>query len=160
YLVARPQRSSLVRFSRSVLQDAAADLVEFDTFEQGFEIALAKAFVALALDELEEDRPERVLGEDLQEQALAFGARTVHEDAALTQLLYGLAMAGQARVDEIEIRFDRILERNATRAQAINCVVEIVAPQRDVLDALAAIALQIFLDLIDLAGLAFAFIQR
>src|SRR5690606_2154280 len=54
------------------LQDAAADLVEFDRLEQGLEVALAEALVALALDELEEDRPDRVLAEDLQQKPLAF----------------------------------------------------------------------------------------
>src|SRR5262245_58553571 len=33
------------------LQHAALDLVEFDRFKQRFEIALAEAFIALALDE-------------------------------------------------------------------------------------------------------------
>jgi hypothetical protein len=50
---------------------AAPDLIELDRFEQGFEIALAEALIALALDDLEEDRPDHVLGEDLQQQALA-----------------------------------------------------------------------------------------
>ena len=39
-------------------QHAAADLVELDALEQGAEIALAEALVALALDELEEDRAD------------------------------------------------------------------------------------------------------
>src|SRR5690606_31047592 len=52
------------------LQDAAGHLVAFDGFEQRLEVAFAEAFVALALDDLEEDRPERVGGENLQQQAL------------------------------------------------------------------------------------------
>ena len=52
-----------------VLQHAAANLVGFDAFEQGAEIALAEALIALALDDLEEDRADGVLGEDLQQQA-------------------------------------------------------------------------------------------
>src|SRR5690606_36419395 len=38
------------------LQDAALHLVAFDGLEQGLEVAFAEAFVALALDDLEEDR--------------------------------------------------------------------------------------------------------
>ena len=41
--------------------------------EQRPEVAFAEALVALALDELEEDRPELGLREDLQQQS--FGAR-------------------------------------------------------------------------------------
>src|SRR5437773_967604 len=38
-----------------------------------------------ALDDFEEDRPDHVLGEDLQQQALPFGRCAVHQDAALLQ---------------------------------------------------------------------------
>ena len=41
----------------------------FDAFEQRLEIAFAEALIALALDDLEEDRADGVLGEDLQQQA-------------------------------------------------------------------------------------------
>jgi hypothetical protein len=51
-------------------QHAALHLVALDALEQRLEIAFAEAFVALALDDLEEDRAERVLGEDLQQLAL------------------------------------------------------------------------------------------
>jgi hypothetical protein len=43
--------------SGSGLEHAAAHLVELHGLEQGLEIALAKAAIALALDELEEDGP-------------------------------------------------------------------------------------------------------
>src|SRR6185295_9257202 len=62
------------------LQHAAFDLVEFDTLEQGFEIAFAEAFVAFALDEFEKNRADSVLAEDLQQQALAFAGRAVDQD--------------------------------------------------------------------------------
>ena len=62
-------------------QHAAADLVQFHALEQGLEVALAEALVALALDDLEKDRPEGVLGKDLQQQALALGRRAVEQDA-------------------------------------------------------------------------------
>src|SRR5690606_24202368 len=65
--------------------DAAADLVELDRFEQRLEIALAEALIALALDDLEEDRADHALGEDLQQQPLAGLGRAVDQDAALAQ---------------------------------------------------------------------------
>src|SRR3546814_18938714 len=51
-------------------EDAAADLVELDRFEQGLEIALAEALIALPLDDLEEDRADHVLGEYLEQQEI------------------------------------------------------------------------------------------
>jgi len=48
-------------------QHPAADLIFLDRLEQRAEIALAEALVALALDELEEDRPEHGAGEYLQQ---------------------------------------------------------------------------------------------
>ena len=51
-------------------QHAALHLVALDALEQRLEVAFAEAFVALALDDLEEDRADRVLGEDLQQLAL------------------------------------------------------------------------------------------
>ena len=67
-------------------QHAPANLVEFDALEQGLEVALAEALVALALDQLEEDRADLVLGEDLQQQALAFGGGAVDDTGLLLQI--------------------------------------------------------------------------
>ena len=39
-------------------QCAPPQLIEFDGFEQGFEIAFAKALVAFALNDFEEERPD------------------------------------------------------------------------------------------------------
>src|SRR6266852_1679378 len=47
-------------------EDAAADLVALDRFEERAEISFAKALIALALDDLEKDRADHRLGEDLQ----------------------------------------------------------------------------------------------
>src|SRR5688572_29835154 len=51
----------------SPLQHAPLDLIGLDRLEQGLEVAFAEAVVALALDELEEDRPDRRLAEPLQQ---------------------------------------------------------------------------------------------
>jgi len=48
-------------------QHAAADLVFLDRLEKRLEVPLPESVVALPLDELEEDRPNDGLGEDLQE---------------------------------------------------------------------------------------------
>ncbi len=57
------------RYERSLLgvyrDDAAPDLVELDRFVQRLKIAVSETLIALALDDLEEDRPKHVLGEDL-----------------------------------------------------------------------------------------------
>src|ERR1700744_1100903 len=47
-------------------EHAALHLFALDRFEQRLEIAFAEAEIALALDDLEEDRTEHVLREDLQ----------------------------------------------------------------------------------------------
>src|SRR5262245_23370596 len=81
----------------------STDLVEFDALKQGFEIALAEALVALALDDLEEDRPDHILGEDLKQQALAFGRCAIDQDAALFEFGGRLAMILHPLVDQLVI---------------------------------------------------------
>src|SRR3546814_7794264 len=50
------EREKGYREGAPALQHAALDLVALDALEQGLEVAFAEAFVALALDDLEEDR--------------------------------------------------------------------------------------------------------
>ena len=88
------------------LQHAAPDLVFLDRFEQRLEIAFAKTVVALALDELEEDRPDRIGREDLQQHlgvAAIDHALAVDQDAVTLQPRDVLAMPGQPRIDLLEI---------------------------------------------------------
>ena len=54
---ARDSPKSLLRRSPD---DTTLDLIGLDRLEESTEIALAEALVALALDEFEEDRPDRV----------------------------------------------------------------------------------------------------
>src|SRR6185312_1229315 len=79
------------------------DLVLLDRFEQGTEVAFAEALVALALDDLEEDRADDVLREDLQQHALALLRVAVDQDAPRTQLRERFAMPGHARRDTLVI---------------------------------------------------------
>src|SRR5574343_727008 len=82
-------RSGLARS----LEYAAPDLVQLDGLEQGLEVAVAKALVSLALDELEEDGAELVLAEDLKQQCVLLA---VDQDLAVTQCGERLAVAGDA----------------------------------------------------------------
>src|SRR3546814_13910473 len=74
------EREKGYREGAPALQHAALDLVALDALEQGLEVAFAEAFVALALDDLEEARAERVRGEDLQQLALV-GFREIGREA-------------------------------------------------------------------------------
>src|SRR5262245_59499789 len=79
------------------LDDSAFDLVPLERLEQRLEVSLAEAFVALPLDELEEDRAEQRLREDLQQQTLlSLVGRAVDEDAARLQVARVLAVSRQA----------------------------------------------------------------
>src|SRR5512140_1472082 len=107
----RRRRGQHQRLRRRIhLQYPTPDLVLLDRLEQGLEVALAKAVVALALDELEEDRADRIGREDLQQHlglAAVDNALTVDQDAILPQARDVLAMLGQARVDLLEIGLGR-----------------------------------------------------
>ena len=92
------------------LQHAPANLIFLDRFEQRLEIALAETVVALALDELEEDRPDRVRRENLQQHlgvAAVDDALAVDQDAVALQAGDVLAVLRQARVDLLEIGIRR-----------------------------------------------------
>src|SRR6202012_5389572 len=123
-------------------QYAPAHLVEFDAFEQRLEVALAEALVALALDQLEEDRADHVLGEDLQQQALAFGGRAVDEDLVGLQALDVLAVAGDPGVDALEIGVDGVLELHAAVAHGLDALIDVAGAKGHVLDALALVVLE------------------
>src|SRR5437773_7212640 len=100
------------------LQYAAAYLVELHRLEQRLEVALAEALVALPLDDLEEDRADGGLGEDLQQQPAAGAA--VEEDPALLQLLERLAVVRQALADHLVVGFRRVEQPHARGAQPVD----------------------------------------
>lgn len=62
-----------LRIAGFSMQYTTADLVQFNGFEQCLEIALAKPFIALALNNLEEHRAYDGVGEDLQQYAVLGG---------------------------------------------------------------------------------------
>src|SRR5947209_20406500 len=93
------------------LQYAAAHLVELHRLEQRLEVALAETLVALPLDDLEEDRADGGLGEDLQQQPAARAA--IDEDLPLLQLGERLAMVWQALADHLVVGVWRVEQLHA-----------------------------------------------
>ncbi len=139
----------------SALQHPAAHLVEFDALEQRLEVAVAEAVVALALDELEKDRAQLVLAEDLQQDRVLLA---VDQDLALVQFFHAFAVAGNALVHQLVVGVDRVQQAHAGAAQRVHRGVEVVRAHGDVLDALAVVHVQV---LLDLAGLFLAlFVDR
>src|SRR3954469_24661444 len=104
------------------LDDSAAHLVELDRLEQRLEIAFAEAFVALALDDLEENRADDVLGKDLQQQALPLGRSAVHQDGAPLELGEVLIVALNALGEQLVIGLGRVLELDPTRPNDIHAL--------------------------------------
>src|SRR5687767_14164851 len=111
---------------------AATHLVELDTLEQGLEIAFAEAFVALALDDLEEDRADDVLGKDLEQKPLPFGRRAVHQDSALLELGEVFAVALDALWKHLVISVGRVLEGDAALGEDVHGLVDVRSAERDV----------------------------
>src|SRR5215469_8862533 len=142
-------RSRLARGfgGRLGFEDAAADLVTLDRFEKGAKIAFAEAFVALALDDLEEDRADHGFGEDLQQQALSSYRGAVDQDSVAAQPREILAVSGDTAVDRLVIGVGDRHERDAARFQSLDGRIDVCGGQRDVLDALAVIGFEIFGDL-------------
>ena len=139
----------------------ARDLVGFDRLEQGLEVSLAEAVIALALDELEEDRPDHRLGEDLQQDARSAtvdDALAVDQDAVSAQPVEGFAMALHPVNREVVINVRRRRhELQAAPGDRFGSGVDVLGADGDVLDALAPVLLQIFLDLALVVG---AFVDR
>src|SRR5690606_10192428 len=133
--------------SAARLQHPALHLVPLDRLEQRLEVALAEALVAPAPDDLEEDRPERVLAKDLQQLALLGLRIGVDQDRVATEALDVLAMVGHALVDDVEVGGRRVEEGDPGFAHLLHRRVDVVGEQRDVLDALALVVAQVFVDL-------------
>src|SRR3546814_6852798 len=54
---------------------AEPDLIQFDAFEQRFEIAFPETLIALALNDFDEAGPNHIIGKDLQQNPLpGFGS--------------------------------------------------------------------------------------
>src|SRR6185437_12711609 len=140
-------KSGVVVEPQIPLQHSAAHLVQLDGLEQSAEIALAEPLVALALDDLEEDRTDDILREDLQQHALSLARIAVDENAPLLQLAQRLAMTGHAGIARLIISIRRALESHALAAQDVPGAIDVLRTEGDVLNALATVFAQILLDL-------------
>src|SRR5471032_753959 len=127
-----------------VLHHATPYLIEFNRFEQRLEVAFAETLIALALDDLEEDRANLVFREDLQQD---FVAHAIDQDFAFAQFRHRFAVIRHAPVDEFVIRVDSVQQRDFGATQIVDGAADIVAAQRNVLDAFAMIGVEILLDL-------------
>src|SRR6187455_2157791 len=105
--------------------DTSADLIEFDGLEECLEIAFAETLVSLALDDFEEDGPDHVRGEDLQQDPFVLRTASVDENAALAQLFDVLLVADDPVFDAFVIRLRRVLERHAAAAQHVHGLVNV-----------------------------------
>ena len=83
----------------------------------------------------------------MKHQPAALGRRAVDQDAVGSQALQVLAVARQARVDLLIIGVGHGLERHTLGLQRLDRLVDVAGAERDVLDALAVIGREIFLDL-------------
>src|ERR1700733_12907690 len=77
--------------------DAAALLIEFYGLEESLKIPFTEAVIPLALNDLEKDRSNRVLGENLQQDAA--GGIAVDQHAAALQLAQRFDVSFDALVD-------------------------------------------------------------
>src|SRR5579864_3307950 len=114
-----------MRQAAGFLDHAASDLVLLDRLEQGAEVALAETLVALALDDLEEDRADDVAREDLQQYALALLRVAVDQDAAGAQLGERFAVPGNACGNPVVVAVRRVLEGDLVAAQYVDRVIDV-----------------------------------
>src|SRR6266404_5309133 len=132
-------------------EDPAPNLVFLDRLEQRLEISLAEAVVALPLDELEEDRADHGLGENLQ-QDLGFAAvdhaLAVNEDPTLFHAPDRFGVTAYPCEAFLVIGIGRPGdELQAVGREPVGAVINRLSADRDVLDAFALILAQKFFDL-------------
>ena len=122
-------------------------MIELDGFEECAKITLTEPLVALSLDDFEENRTDDVLGEDLQQHALAFAWIAVDQDAPFGKLDQLFAVAWDAFIDCIVVGVRRVLEFDALAAQHIDRAIDVIRAEGNVLNTLALVRLQVLLDL-------------
>src|SRR5690606_15808630 len=128
------------------LQVAPQRLLALDGLEEGPEVPLAETAAALPLDQLEEQR-RTVLHrarEQLQQVALLVA---VDEDAELADEVERLLDLADALRQQLVVAARHAEELHAVVAQPLHGVQDVGRLERDVLDARAAIVLQVFVDL-------------
>ena len=96
------------------------------------------------MNELKEDRAELVFAKNLQQQRALFA---VHQHLAPVQLGHVLAVAGDALVNQLVVRVHRVQQLDALAAHHVNSGHQVATAHGDVLNALAVVAVKIFLNL-------------
>src|SRR5882724_1602225 len=130
-----------------VLNHSPPLLIQLDRLEQGFEVAFAEAFVAFALDDLEEDWADDILRENLEQHALPFARVAVKQNASLLERAQILAVPGYAGIDLFVVRLRRVLKLNAVFTQSIHGRDDVFGRKRDMLNPFATIFAQVLFDL-------------
>src|ERR1700732_2005274 len=125
------------------LNDAATLLIQLNGFKQGLEIPLTETVVAFALNDLEKNWADGVLGEYLQQDAGL--AVAVDENPTPLEFGHRFIVTRDAPVDALIVGRGRVLKLHAETAQRIDGFIDIVGAQRDMLDALALVLVQILL---------------
>src|SRR5256885_1981820 len=114
-------------------------LVQLNRLEQGTEITLTEAFVALALDDLEKNRANDILRENLQQHTITLARIAVYQDGPLFQRSKRFPMSGHAGVNALVIRVRRTLEGNLIRPQNVDGPINVIRSERNVLNPLAMV---------------------
>ena len=121
-------------------------MLALDGFEEGLEVALAKALRALALDDLEEHRRtvDHRLGEELKQVAFFVA---VDQDAELAQRLEVFLDFADAVEDIVVVVVRHVEELHATVLQGGHRADDVVGGDGDVLHARALVEVDVLLDL-------------
>src|ERR1700760_4163639 len=128
-------------------KNSAPYLVQLDRLEQGTEITLTEAFVALTLDDLEKYRADDILRENLQQHTIALARIAVDQNGPFLQRSKRLPVPDHAGLNALVIRVRRTLKSDLIRAQNVNRPINVIRSERNVLNPLALVLAQVFLDL-------------
>ena len=120
-------------------------MVQFYRFKQGLEIALAKAFIAFALDDFVENRPQLVDGENLQQQIVVWPS--IEQNLIVAQTRHIFTVARQTLVEQFIIGIGRAQKLHTIASQGFHRIVNHRRAQGDVLYAFAVVHVEILLDL-------------
>src|SRR6266542_7118037 len=127
-------------------QVASERLFALDRLEQRLEIAFAEAACAVALYDLEEERRPvlRRLREELEQIAVLVA---VDEDPQAPQVFPRLVDLAYTIECILVVRVGRVEEEHAPLAQRFHSGDDVLGSHRDVLDARAAVVVEVLLDL-------------
>src|SRR5512133_782750 len=143
----RAARNRLVVLrGREALEVAAERLLALDGLEESLEVPLAEGRRAVALDHLEENGRSvlRRLREDLQQIAVLVA---VSQDLEALQVGIVLADLADAALDLVVVCVRGVEEEHAPLLHRLDSADDVLALQRNVLDAGSVVELEVLLDL-------------